>query len=594
MVRRGLPLVLIALALLPAATASADADAGQMFGVSVNRVFNDDFTPAHWEAPLEALRASGIRQARSDAFWMWAEPVAPDQGVHSYDWRKLDAEAGALARHGLRWLPILDYSALWAASDPGDYHSPPTSNDDYAAYAGAFAARYGRGGSFWARHPELDPLPVTSYEIWNEPNGAWFWHPAPDAAVYADMYIKARAAIKAVDPGATAVVGGLVADASYVEAMYAARPELRGNVDAVGWHPYAPTVGGAIGMVRALRLALERLGDGSVPIHLTEVGWPTSGRGSNIVLSEADRAVALEATTEALARSDCGVTAVTAYTWTTPEQHPEDIEDWYGIRHPDGSPSPSGDAFARVVAHWDAAPVTEASRFQLCHPPDADGDGTPDWADRDDDNDGVPDSEDAFPLDAAEQLDTDADGIGNNADADDDADHVIDVLDAFPLDATESVDTDGDGVGDRADRDDDNDGLSDKAERMLGTSPTDPDTDDDGLPDRLERRTSAVRADTDRDGLPDGVEAGLRAPLPVAAAGTAGTDLALFRADLDPRTRTRALRGDSDGDGLPDGVEDRNRNGRRDRGETDPLRADTDRDRVSDRFDRWPLNRRRQ
>jgi hypothetical protein len=590
MVGRGL-LVALVLALLQVGSASAASN--EMFGVSVNRVFNDDFRPTHWDAPLEAVHASGIRQARSDAFWMWAEPNPPSEGVHTYDWRQLDAEAGALARHGLRWLPILDYSAQWAASDQGDYHSPPTSNDDYAAYAGAFAARYGRGGSFWLEHPELDPMPVTTYEIWNEPNGAWFWRPAPNAAAYADMYLKARAAIKAVDSDATAVVGGLVGDASYVQAMYAARPELRGNVDAVGWHPYAPTAAGAIGSVRALRLTLEGLGERYVPIHLTEVGWPTSGQGSNIVLGEEDRALALETATEALARSDCGVASVIAYTWTTPERDAGNIEDWYGLRHPDGRPSPSSDAFARVVAHWNAYPVTDAHRFRLCHPPDADGDGTPDAEDRDDDNDGVPDTEDAFPLDRSEQLDTDHDGLGNNADADDDADGVIDVLDAFPLDPLESADSDGDGVGNNVDTDDDNDGLPDTAERRYGSSPTDADTDDDGLPDAVEHRTSAVRADTDGDGLPDGVEAGLRAPLPVAAAGTSGTDLARFRADRDPRTRTSAVRKDGDGDGLSDGTEDRNHNGRRDRGETDPLKADSDRDHVRDRRDRWPLDRRR-
>lgn len=591
--RRGTLLAVLALALLPAAPASADTASNEMFGVSVNRVFNDDFRPFRWQAPLDAVRDSGIRQARSDAFWMWAEPSAPVDGVHSYDWSRLDAEAGALAQRGLRWLPILDYSALWAASDPSDYHSPPTSNADYAAYAGAFAARYGVGGSFWAEHPELDPLPVTTYEIWNEPNGAWFWRPAPDAAAYADMYLNARAAIKAVDPSATAVVGGLVADASFVEAMYTARPELRGNVDAVGWHPYAPTVAGAIGSVRALRRSLEQLGDRLVPIHLTEVGWPTSGQGRDIVLGEEERAVALEATTEALARSDCGVEAVIPYTWTTPERDATDIEDWYGLRHPDGRPSPSSDAYARVVARWDASPPSDASRFRLCHPPDADRDGTSDSEDRDDDNDGVLDPDDAFPLDRAEQVDSDGDGLGDNADADDDADHVIDILDAFPLDPRESADSDSDGVADSVDNDDDNDGLVDKAERMLGTSTRDVDTDDDGLPDPTERRTGATRPDTDRDGVPDGVEAGLSVPLTLAASVAPGTDLALFHPDLDPLTRTSAVRADSDRDGLRDGIEDRNRNGRRDRGETDPRIRDSDRDHAGDRRDRWPLDRRR-
>ena len=51
-------------------------------------------------------------------------------------------------------------------------------------------------------HPELPALPVVAYEIWNEPNGGWFWLPRPDPARYADMYIRARAAIKGVDPAA--------------------------------------------------------------------------------------------------------------------------------------------------------------------------------------------------------------------------------------------------------------------------------------------------------------------------------------------------------------------------------------------------------
>lgn len=71
-----------------------------------------------------------------------------------------------------------------------------------------------------------------------------------------------------------------------------------------------------------------------------------------------------------------------------------------------------------------------------------DGDAEGDACDLDDDNDGVPDANDAFPLDAAESLDTDADGIGNNADncpttanadqADADSDGLGDVCDNRP------------------------------------------------------------------------------------------------------------------------------------------------------------------
>ena len=92
---------------------------------------------------------------------------------------------------------------------------------------------------------------------------------------------------------------------------------------------------------------------------------------------------------------------------------------------------------------------------------DTDGDGTPDVNDTDDDNDGVLDSQDAFPLNKAESLDSDGDGIGNNVDTDDDGDGLPDTKDAFPLDKSEWVDFDGDGIGDNADTDDDNDGILD-------------------------------------------------------------------------------------------------------------------------------------
>ena len=98
-----------------------------------------------------------------------ANPFPPSATTRRFDWSFDDQIAGELAAHGLSWLPILDYSVSWAQSVPGDDHSPPRSDADYAAYAKAFAARYGTGGSFWQTHPSLPALPVSTIEIWNEP-----------------------------------------------------------------------------------------------------------------------------------------------------------------------------------------------------------------------------------------------------------------------------------------------------------------------------------------------------------------------------------------------------------------------------------------
>ena len=130
--------------------------------------------------------------------------------------------------------------------------------------------------------------------------------------------------------------------------------------------------------------------------------------------------------------------------------------------------------------------------------PDIDHDGKPNHEDTDDDQDGVPDDRDAFPLDPHEWADKDGDWIGDNLDADDDGDGIPDdenkngtpdceeldfdgdgvpragsiPWDAFPFDSKEWHDTDGDGIGDNADPDDDNDATPDLQEQQQGTNPS--------------------------------------------------------------------------------------------------------------------------
>lgn len=145
------------------------------------------------------------------------------------------------------------------------------------------------------------------------------------------------------------------------------------------------------------------------------------------------------------------------------------------------------------------------------------------------------------------------------------------------VEGTVERDADRDGRGDESqDADDDGDRVPDVDERRRGTSTLDLDSDDDGLSDGREPRLGLDprRADTDRDRLPDGLELGLRRGLADPPGPVRGTSARRFRRDRDPRTRTSALRADTDRDGVIDGREDRDRDGRRDRGETDPRRRD--------------------
>jgi MYXO-CTERM domain-containing protein len=144
------------------------------------------------------------------------------------------------------------------------------------------------------------------------------------------------------------------------------------------------------------------------------------------------------------------------------------------------------------------------------------------------------------------------------------------------LDANETDPTAGKGADDGTVQDSDKDGLSDGLEKSIGTDPQDADSDDDGLPDGQEPNPSddhdadgkinALDPDSDDDDIFDGTE---RAKMCVPPA----VDVSKMQciADADDATATGALSVDTDKGGTPDGVEDRNKNGRLDPAELNPL-----------------------
>jgi hypothetical protein len=332
----------------PVVKARPGQTAPLQFGANVGRLFNGEiYSSAIIDAQLSALRATGATLARSDAPWEASEPEAPHGGVHHYDWRFDDTVASALAVHGLRWLPIIDYSAPWAQSVPGHDHSPPASASEYAAYAAALAGRYGPGGSFWRSHPALPARPIDTYEIWNEPDSAVFWYPKPDAARYDDLYLRAREAIKAVQPAARVIVGGLADPAMSVPALLAAVPSVAHQLDGVAIHPYGPNPEAVVVNVRSARTALAAAGAGAVPLYVTEFGWTTSPPGALDYLPGRLRPAYIEQTLSSLGHLDCNLAAVLLYAWITPQRVASDSNDWFGIHPPAGGDSADVRAFTQ-------------------------------------------------------------------------------------------------------------------------------------------------------------------------------------------------------------------------------------------------------
>jgi hypothetical protein len=271
-------------------------------------------------AQLNLMESEGVRLLRVDASWSAIQPQAPTAAGPGYRWGAEDAEVAALAAHHIQWLPIVDYSAPWAATHPGDWRSPPANDAQFAAFAAAIAARYGPGGTFWLQNPQLPFEPVSAFEIWNEENGDYFWDTGPNPAGYARLYLAARSAIHSVNPAAQVMIGGLtnprlgIGALAFIAAMFQQDPALYGNVDALGLHPYAPTPQGVVNNVAQARTLLDSLGQDATTLDVTEFGWEVGATSA----AEQQRAEMMSAVAQELENSNCGIGLIAVYDWMDP------------------------------------------------------------------------------------------------------------------------------------------------------------------------------------------------------------------------------------------------------------------------------------
>ncbi|HEV7481968.1 MAG TPA: hypothetical protein VGO13_02590 [Solirubrobacterales bacterium] len=360
---RGVALVagsIVAWALAAAAPAVAvPVVAADYYGINSGAAFSG--SPSGWDRAAAEIAQLGVGTVRRDAFWSAIEPTAPHRGVHSYRWHRTDLLVAALARSGLRWYPILDYGVAWA--DHGDWQAPPTAAHvrDYAAFAGAMADRYGVGGSFWRAHPGLPTVPVSNYEIWNEPNVRHFWpHQSYAPARLARMYLGARTRVEAADPDGQVVLGGLSAIGveGFLARMVRAQPRLRDRLQAVAFHPYGG--GDHAGLsttytrIRALRAALDRLVPSHpVPIEITETGWAVPP------VPESWRARRLARLATELPGSNCEVTRFIVFDWRNDSSSPASTAG-FGIVRGDGSFTASARALQRAIAKMRGGVVARA------------------------------------------------------------------------------------------------------------------------------------------------------------------------------------------------------------------------------------------
>jgi len=282
-------------------------------------------------------------------FVNWAT-VEPEAG--NFRWIDPDNVVTALGDQQVKILLRVHGTPDWARPTDTSFTHPPDDMADFANFMTALASRY-KGK-------------VAAYEIWNEPNLYYEWgNGEPDPARYTEMLKAAYSAVKAVDPNALIITGGLATtgdgsataygDLAFLQAMYNAGAQ--GYFDAVGSHPY--TFGRAPDEVDPWGLSLSRVaeqhqvmvdnGDGDTPIWITEMGWIIEnswemGEHETSAVSEQEQARYLSGA-YAKIRSDWPfVRAAFLFNLdfsTVPWYPAAEPMRWYSILNPDRTPRPA-------------------------------------------------------------------------------------------------------------------------------------------------------------------------------------------------------------------------------------------------------------
>ncbi|NDJ78337.1 MAG: hypothetical protein GYB65_18975, partial [Chloroflexi bacterium] len=228
------------------------------------------------DAELNAIEAAGFTWVRQT--FLWAE-IEPEQGT--FDWNEADAIVNAVADHPkLQLVAVVDSAPDWARNTlaTGYDYAPPADPAQYAAFASAFAGRYGDT--------------ITYYQIWDEPNIRSHWGSSdPRPAHYKTMLCAAYDSIHAADSSSNVIMAALaptvetgplnLSDLLFLRTMY----ELGGGdcFDAAAAKPYGYNLDPDDRQVDSevlnfsrwilLREEMVAQGDATKPLWGSNFGW---------------------------------------------------------------------------------------------------------------------------------------------------------------------------------------------------------------------------------------------------------------------------------------------------------------------------------
>jgi hypothetical protein len=284
-IRRALLLAAATAVLLCALAAPAAAKGGQLFGISKGNQGPN-------ATDFRKMRASGVHGYRFVVNWRTLQPNPRSLPRFA---RISDHLIGNLAQRGIRPAPFVFGSPRWV----GKPHQPPLSNpyerEAWRRFLTLFVNRYGPGGGYWSGkyrsdHPGARPTPITSIQIWNEPNLAKFFPQRRGVSKYGQLVKLSDRAISAANRSVKVVLAGLTGFAdptawSFLRRLYRVG-QIKRHFDAAALHPYAATIGQFKTELAKIRKVMKKRGDRGTGLWLSEVGWGSERQTRNWPLNK--------------------------------------------------------------------------------------------------------------------------------------------------------------------------------------------------------------------------------------------------------------------------------------------------------------------
>jgi hypothetical protein len=242
---------------------------------------------------FQTLKRGGVDSIRLPVEWGGVQPTSGGP----FDWSGVDTTVRRAANVGIEVLPFLSGAPSWAvphvfvagtgktAKAPARLPASGAAATAWSNFLKGAVARYGPNGSFWAENPVVPKRPIRTWQIWNEENFKYFVAKT-NPAEYGKLVKLSAAALKSVDPGAKANLGGMFAlpkgcrkqqanycAAEFLDAMYEKTPGIKSKFAGVALHPYTGKYQELTPAIEEFREVLAEHSDSGKGLWITELGW---------------------------------------------------------------------------------------------------------------------------------------------------------------------------------------------------------------------------------------------------------------------------------------------------------------------------------